>query len=254
MKVVIQGDVAVLTRKRLAYGNKNKTRSGNEDLRQGKELEMKKVVSVMMAVILTAALFAGCGKEDENTPASSSSADSSFLSAEESQQEADGSKNQGVVDPIDMDDEHDSSGSGSGEKSGIVTEQSDYGYSIVYDASKYEYKRVEGCDDYALKKYEADRPTVYVSISLVEKEYIGQAEASLFGEGSSDSTIGREKAAAKYSGTEDTWDEGKILCGVYLCTLPDGNALLIETQSYTVGENDSYSQDIRDMLDSIVLK
>ena len=213
---------------------------------------MKKIISVMAIVLLMAVLFTGCGKENENMLVSSGGSDSALPSADESPSGGDGEQEK--VDPIDMEKENDSDDSGSGEKSGIVTEESDYGYSITYNASKYEYKRVEGYDDYALKKYEADRPTVYVSVSLVEKEYVSQAESSMLGDDAKDCRIGRDKIAAKYSGTEDVWDKGKILCGVYLCTLSDGDALLIETQSYTVDGNDSYGRDIQEMLDSIALK
>ena len=76
----------------------------------------------------------------------------------------------------------------------------------------------------------------------------------MFSGSTKNTAIGKDRVSAKYSETTDVWDEGKILCGAYLCPLSNGNVLLIETQSYTIGENASYAQDIQNMLNSIVLK
>ena len=62
---------------------------------------------------------------------------------------------------------------------GITVRESDYGYSLRYDADRYEYRRVEGYDDYSLKTYEGDKPSVYLCVSAIGAEYFDDVKKSL---------------------------------------------------------------------------
>ena len=158
---------------------------------------MKKTVAAAVALLMMISCFAGCGGEKNGT---ADSAGSSVSAAEEQQISAGSDDGGNSVEKEEetvsgMSDEEENISPEPAE--GITVKESDYGYSIRYDADRFEYRRVEGYDDYSLKTYEGEKPSVYLCVSAIGKEYFNEVKKSLLGEDTSSVTIGSESISAE---------------------------------------------------------
>ncbi|MFR8251011.1 MAG: hypothetical protein ACLVAI_04135 [Anaerovoracaceae bacterium] len=213
---------------------------------------MKKIISAAAALLVMTVLITGCGEDGaQNPPGTDSPAQ--LFSAEESQLSAEGGSDRpdSAEDPA-PDDEGENVDAESAQ--GITVKVSDYGYAMRYDADRYEYRRVEGYDDYSLKKYEGDKPSVYLCVSAVGAEYFDDIRASLMGEDASSVTLGKDEVSGEMNELKDTWSEGDIYSRTYLCRVNDGGGLLIEMQYYTENGKNVYEADLNEMLSSIELR
>lgn len=220
---------------------------------------MKKIVSAVVALLMMAALFTGCGKDNTenlsgaNNAGQLSSAEEQQLSADaEADPIADEEDSDADAEDSDVGDEQENSDAQSVQ--GIQVKTSDYGYTMRYDADQYEYRRVEGYDDYSLKKYEGDKPSVYLCVSVIDGEYFDDVRESLIGDNASSVTFGKNAVSAEMNQQKDTWKEGDIYSRTYLCRKNDGGGLLIEMQYYTVNGKNPYEADLNEMLSSIELR
>ena len=211
---------------------------------------MKKMMAAVAAIIMMMSLFSGCGGAgDSGTEPGSAgsvlSADQQF-SVDSPDSEASGEGEEAVSG---MSDEEENISAEPAE--GITVRESDYGYSLRYDADRYEYRRVEGYDDYSLKTYEGDKPSVYLCVSAIGAKYFDDVKKSLMTGNVSSVSLGADGLQAEMNSRSDVWDGGEVCGKSYLCRLDDGSGLLIEIQYYTEDGKNPYEADLNEMLDSI---
>lgn len=129
--------------------------------------------------------------------------------------------------------------------------KSDYGYTITYDKDIFHYRCVEGYDDFFVESDEASKPSVFVSISFVGKEFVKQVAVNELGKHPKSCSIGQAKTQAQCNVTEENWKGGKVIRKKYIYPFESGDALLIVTQWYSGQTDTSYEDMISGMLKSI---
>ena len=114
-----------------------------------------------------------------------------------------------------------------------------------------DYRRTEGYDEYIMRSDDINAPFVFVCISRIGADFVDSVSASALGESPVDCTVGQAQMPAKYSELEEPWESGTIIHRSYVCPLSSGDALLIETQSYTQDGSDPYESWIMGLINSI---
>lgn len=141
---------------------------------------------------------------------------------------------------------------GSVKKSKKLTElKSDFGYTIFYEEDKFDYRRTVGYDQFIMKSDQAEMPFVFVCIARVEKENFQKVKDAVMTGEKEPCIIGPSKIKGERFVKIEDWEEGKIIHSHYFCPLGSAEALLIETQWYTRGEKDPYSEMILEMVNQI---
>lgn len=129
--------------------------------------------------------------------------------------------------------------------------QSDYGYSISYEAERFDYRRTEGYDEFILKSDETDKPFVFVCISHIGAEFVETVATASLGDKPESCMIGQTDVRCME--TEEAWESGRIIRKNYLYPLTSGDALLIETQWYTQQGDDPYATRLQEMVCSVTV-
>lgn len=196
-----------------------------------------------MAIVLTATLFmaalSACGsKEPASATSTSPSSQTEITKPEDSAKEQDSApETPDVEEPV----------------KNLKELKSDFGYTISYEEDRYEYRRIEGFDEFGLKSQEEDKPLVFISISFVGAEYVEAVKAEYLGDQTEPCTIGKAQIQSECSETEEDWEGGKTITKSYVCPIDSGDALLIETQWYTEQADNTYEAELWDILSSIEL-
>ena len=137
--------------------------------------------------------------------------------------------------------------------------ESDLGYSIRYDGELYEYRSIEGYDEISLKSDDVELPPVFISISVIDAEYVDAVKAAMFEEYETSEAEGEPvmtKAGAEgfavtrndvWDG-EETWD---LVYKTYWFDMTEDKSIQLTTGWYIDDNAADYEASITEMVESL---
>ena len=202
---------------------------------------MKKALTILLALIALTAALSACGNAEPaptSAPGTETATQSEALQTLAPTAEAPFTTDEPVVNT---------------HQSPLTEFKSDFGYSLSYDESSFDYRRTEGYDEFVLQSDEVDKPFVFICVSHVDAEFVDQVKAAALGDNPEDCSVGQAQTAGQCVQTEEDWAGGKVIHKTYMCPLASGGMLLVETQRYTEQADDPYAARLMEMVNSMQL-